>query len=149
MYRARPRKVAGGGIVIDMKQTHTHSPTWHQKHQESLTLGQRIADAVAHFVGSWTFLVIHAIWFALWIGFRVEAFPYGFLTMIVSLEAIFLSTFIMISQNREGERDRHHAEEDYRTNIEAKEEIEKLQTDLSRIENEKLNKILEILDRTK
>ena len=67
--------------------------------------------------------------------------------MIVSLEAIFLSTFIMISQNRDGERDRHHAEEDFRTNLEAKKEIEKLQLDLSRIENEKLNRILELLEK--
>ena len=46
------------------------------------------------------FVYLHAIWFALWIGLGVEAYPYGLLTMIVSLEAIFLSTFVMISQNR-------------------------------------------------
>ena len=46
------------------------------------------------------FVYIHAVWFALWIGLGVEAYPYGLLTMIVSLEAIFLSTFVMISQNR-------------------------------------------------
>lgn len=130
-----------------MHTKHGHRPTWHQKHHESRTLGQRVADTVANFVGSWAFLIIHAIWFALWIVFRVEPFPYGLLTMIVSLEAIFLSTFIMISQNREGERDRHHAEEDYQTNLEAKEDIERLQLDLSRIENEKLNKILELLEK--
>lgn len=123
------------------------NPTWHRKHHESRTLGQKIADIVASFVGSWPFLIIHAVWFTLWIVFHAEPFPYGLLTMIVSLEAIFLSTFIMISQNREGERDRHHAEEDYRTNLEAKDEIERLQLDLSRIENEKLNRIIELLDR--
>ena len=47
-----------------------------------------------------TFVYIHIIWFAAWIGFGVEDYPYGLLTMIVSLEAIFLSTFVMISQNR-------------------------------------------------
>ena len=46
------------------------------------------------------FVRLHAIWFGLWIGLGVEAYPYGLLTMIVSLEAIFLSTFVMISQNR-------------------------------------------------
>jgi uncharacterized membrane protein len=46
------------------------------------------------------FVYIHLIWFGCWIGFGVEGYPYGLLTMIVSLEAIFLSTFVMISQNR-------------------------------------------------
>jgi uncharacterized membrane protein len=46
------------------------------------------------------FVYIHIVWFGAWIGFGVEHYPYGLLTMIVSLEAIFLSTFVMISQNR-------------------------------------------------
>ena len=60
----------------------------------------KIADAITHFSGSMTFVYIHIIWFATWIGFGVEKYPFGLLTMIVSLEAIFLSTFVMISQNR-------------------------------------------------
>jgi len=60
----------------------------------------RIADAITRFAGSMTFVYLHIIWFACWIGFGVEPYPYGLLTMIVSLEAIFLSTFVMISQNR-------------------------------------------------
>jgi uncharacterized membrane protein len=60
----------------------------------------RIADAITAFSGSMLFVYIHIIWFACWIGFRVEHYPYGLLTMIVSLEAIFLSTFVLISQNR-------------------------------------------------
>jgi uncharacterized membrane protein len=50
------------------------------------------------------FVYVHIVWFALWIVFRVEAFPFGLLTMIVSLEAIFLSTFVLISQNRADEK---------------------------------------------
>jgi uncharacterized membrane protein len=60
----------------------------------------RIADRITNFAGSMTFVYLHIIWFAVWIGFGVEAYPFGLLTMIVSLEAIFLSTFVMISQNR-------------------------------------------------
>ena len=60
----------------------------------------RIADRITTFAGSMRFVYLHAIWFACWIGFRVEPYPFGLLTMIVSLEAIFLSTFVMISQNR-------------------------------------------------
>jgi uncharacterized membrane protein len=64
------------------------------------SIENRIADRITDFSGSMLFVYIHIIWFACWIGFGVEAFPYGLLTMIVSLEAIFLSTFVMISQNR-------------------------------------------------
>jgi uncharacterized membrane protein len=60
----------------------------------------RVADRITTFAGSMRFVYLHAIWFACWIGFRVEPYPFGLLTMIVSLEAIFLSTFVMISQNR-------------------------------------------------
>jgi uncharacterized membrane protein len=60
----------------------------------------RIADKITAFAGSMAFVYIHVIWFGCWIGFGVEKYPYGLLTMIVSLEAIFLSTFVMISQNR-------------------------------------------------
>jgi len=59
-----------------------------------------IADRITTFAGSMSFVYIHVFWFAAWIGFGVEGYPYGLLTMIVSLEAIFLSTFVMISQNR-------------------------------------------------
>jgi Protein of unknown function (DUF1003) len=60
----------------------------------------RIADMITRFAGSMAFVYIHIIWFGSWIIFGVEKYPFGLLTMIVSLEAIFLSTFVMISQNR-------------------------------------------------
>jgi len=60
----------------------------------------RIADRITAFAGSMAFVYLHIVWFGAWIGFGVEGYPYGLLTMIVSLEAIFLSTFVMISQNR-------------------------------------------------
>ena len=68
--------------------------------QRQQSIENRIADRITAFSGSMRFVYLHAIWFAAWIGFGVEAYPYGLLTMIVSLEAIFLSTFVMISQNR-------------------------------------------------
>ena len=64
------------------------------------SLQNRIADRITAFAGSMRFVYIHLLWFGAWIGFGVEEYPYGLLTMIVSLEAIFLSTFVMISQNR-------------------------------------------------
>ena len=60
----------------------------------------RIADGITAFAGSMAFVYLHILWFGCWIAFGLERYPFGLLTMIVSLEAIFLSTFVMISQNR-------------------------------------------------
>ena len=68
--------------------------------QRAESVQNRIADRITAFSGSMAFVYLHVIWFACWIGFGVEKYPFGLLTMIVSLEAIFLSTFVMISQNR-------------------------------------------------
>ena len=75
----------------------------------------RVADAITRFAGSMTFVYLHVIWFACWIGFGVEDYPYGLLTMIVSLEAIFLSTFVMISQNRADAKTQVVADQQWRT----------------------------------
>ena len=68
--------------------------------QRAESVQNRIADQITTFAGSMWFVYIHIVWFGCWIGLGVEKYPYGLLTMIVSLEAIFLSTFVMISQNR-------------------------------------------------
>jgi uncharacterized membrane protein len=72
------------------------------KHAEerAQNVQNRIADRITDFAGSMAFVYLHILWFGLWIGLGAEKYPYGLLTMIVSLEAIFLSTFVMISQNR-------------------------------------------------
>ena len=61
------------------------------------------------------FVYLHIIWFGCWIGFGVEDYPFGLLTMIVSLEAIFLSTFVMISQNRADAKRQVIADEQWKT----------------------------------
>ena len=75
----------------------------HVQHRKS-RLQDRLADAITRFAGSMSFVLLHVVWFAAWICLGVEHFPYGLLTMIVSLEAIFLSAFLLISQNRADER---------------------------------------------
>jgi uncharacterized membrane protein len=80
----------------------------------------RIADNITSFSGRMVFVYVHIFWFGIWIllntgWFRVpvfDPFPYGLLTMIVSLEAIFLSTFVLISQNRMGEETERRADLD-------------------------------------
>src|SRR5215204_738060 len=91
--------VAHTGLVQRISQEPNPALLEHAR-QRAESVQNRIADRITAFSGSMAFVYIHIVWFGCWIGFGVEAFPYGLLTMIVSLEAIFLSTFVMISQNR-------------------------------------------------
>ena len=86
------------------------------KHEEerASSLQSRIADAITGFAGSMSFVYVHLVWFAFWIVLPAEKYPYGLLTMIVSLEAIFLSTFVMISQNRADARRQIFADDQYK-----------------------------------
>src|SRR5882724_10678960 len=83
--------------------------------QRAESVQNRIADRITAFSGSMWFVYVHIIWFSCWIGFGVEKYPYGLLTMIVSLEAIFLSTFVMISQNRADSKRQVIADEEWQT----------------------------------
>ncbi len=89
-------------------------------HEESLaqrtSLSDRIADRITKFAGSMTFVYVHVIGFAVWCAtglFGLDQYPFNFLTMTVSLEAIFLATFVMIGQNRQEARDKVQAEHQY------------------------------------
>jgi uncharacterized membrane protein len=82
----------------------THPRLIAHAEERGRSLQNRIADVITRFAGSMPFVYVHLVWFIAWIALGVEAFPFGFLTMIVSLEAIFLSTFVMISQNRADEK---------------------------------------------
>ncbi|WUD71462.1 DUF1003 domain-containing protein [Streptomyces sp. NBC_00510] len=86
----------------------------------------RVADAITAFAGSMAFVYVHIVWFAVWIllnqglvgpGAVFDPYPFGLLTMIVSLEAIFLSTFVMVSQNRQAARDNIRADLAFETNV--------------------------------
>jgi uncharacterized membrane protein len=91
----------------------------------------RVADRITAFSGSMLFVYIHIIWFGCWIGFGVEDYPFGLLTMIVSLEAIFLSTFVMISQNRADARRQVIADQQWKT-VQEEETQDKELLDLSK-----------------
>jgi len=95
--------------------------------EETLSLTEKIADKIAEFSGSMPFLILNTLWFLAWIlwnqpwfpGYDFDPFPFGLLTMIVSLEAIFLSIFVLISQNRQAEKDRIAADIDHQVNTKA------------------------------
>jgi uncharacterized membrane protein len=83
--------------------------------REGRDIQAKAADAITRFAGSMKFVYIHIVWFSLWILLGVEEYPFGGLTLIVSLEAIFLSTFVMISQNRQSDFAAAKADHDFNT----------------------------------
>jgi CRP/FNR family transcriptional regulator, cyclic AMP receptor protein len=99
--------------------------------QEHSTALQRVADWIAWFSGSMPFLMINAGWFIVWIVLNTanfglpqfDPYPFGLLTMMVSLEAIFLSCFVLVSQNRQAEKDRVRADIEYEVNVKAELEV--------------------------
>jgi len=92
------------GIISIRDPVVRHPALRRYEEERRRNLQAQIADRITEFAGSMPFVYVHAVWFALWIVLAVEPFPFGLLTMIVSLEAIFLSTFVMISQNRADEK---------------------------------------------
>jgi len=113
---------------------------------------QKMADWIAWFSGSMQFLLLNLIWFVSWITLNTlilpvdpatgergfDPFPFGLLTMIVSLEAIFLSCFVLISQNRQTEKDRVRSDIEYEVNIKAELEVAHLHEKTDRIYEEML-----------
>lgn len=129
---------------------------WHARHKDSLTFGSRLADGVANNMGSWRFIIIQTVIVAIWMILNIIAFishwdPYPFilLNLLFSTQAAYAAPIIMMAQNRQNQRDRIHAEEDYQTNIDAKREIEALAKKLNSIEIDKLDKIMAMLEEMK
>lgn len=105
------------------------------------TLLLRIADWIAWFSGSMPFLILNGGWFIIWISINTlplgvpafDPYPFGLLTMIVSLEAIFLSCFVLISQNRQAQKDKVRSDIEYEVNIKAELEVAHLHEKTDRI----------------
>jgi uncharacterized membrane protein len=130
-----------------------HSKNWHAHHKNSLSFSQRLADSVANGMGSWRFIIWQSVIVVVWMVINVigflhhwDEYPFILLNLLFSTQAAYAAPIIMMSQNRQGERDRTQAEADYKTNIEAKREIEELLEKLNTIEIDKLDKILAILE---
>jgi CRP/FNR family transcriptional regulator, cyclic AMP receptor protein len=94
---------------------------------------EEFADFAAHSFGTVWFPIIHAVWFAAWVIFQVEPFPYGLLTMIVSLESILLSGLILSATDRESERDRKVMNRDLRISKETQELLQHMHIELAQI----------------
>jgi uncharacterized membrane protein len=130
--------------------------TWHEKHSETLTIGDRWADFVASGMGSWNFIFIQTCFVVAWMLLNIaglighwDPYPFILLNLIFSTQAAYAAPIIMMSQNRQSQRDRMQAQEDYRCNIEAKKEIEELKLQIIDIEKNKLDRIIQLLDEIK
>jgi uncharacterized membrane protein len=132
------------------------SKNWHDEHQETLNFGNRLADSVANGMGSWRFIIIQTILVVLWMSLNMiayvkhwDVYPFILLNLVFSTQAAYAAPIIMMSQNRQNQRDRIQAQADYKTNIDAKLEIEALSEKLNKIEVEKLDKIIQMLENQK
>ena len=122
---------------------------WYQYRKSTRTWGQKLSDDLASLMGSWKFIIFQSCFLLAWLGFNFygywhhwDPYPFVFLNLVVAIQAAYAAPIIMMAQNRQSERDRLQAEADFRTNKQAKSEIEQLQLAIARIETEQLAEIL-------
>ena len=124
--------------------------------QKFKTAEDKAADKITSFAGTMSFVYIHSFWFGIWIlinlgllgaGIKFDKFPFGLLTLIVSLEAIFLSTFVMISQNRQANAAEVRSELDYQVNVKAEKEIDIVMKTLERIAKKQGVEVQDLFDK--
>ena len=115
-----------------MRHKHDHAAVVdiNQEHDRSLTVGDRVADKVAEIIGSWPFIIIQSMVLAAWIALNVVAYirhwdPYPFilLNLALSFQAAYAAPVIMMSQNRQADKDRLMAQHDYEINLKAEQEV--------------------------
>ena len=121
---------------------HTASRNVNEEVEDKRSVVQKAADWIAEFAGSISFLMIHVVWFGSWLlvnsvkipGLKqFDPFPFGFLTLTVSLEAIFLSVFVLLSQNRQAAKDHVRSDVEYDVNLKAELEIAHLHEKVDRL----------------
>ena len=129
---------------------------WHQKHIANSSIGDKLSDSVTNGMGSWKFIIWQTIIVLIWMALNIVAwkqhwdpYPFILLNLIFSTQAAYAAPIIMMAQNRQSQRDRIQADNDYLTNVEAKKEIEALQIRLNKIETEKLDIIIKMLQEMK
>ena len=136
---------------------HSHPPikNVNEAFEKQLTLGQRASDRIANIVGSWPFIIVQSILLTMWVILNVAAvirhwdpYPFILMNLVLSTQAAYMAPIIMMSQNRQAERDRLEAHNDYIINQKAEEEIRAVMDHLE-TQNEALLQIYQILDNRK
>lgn len=119
-----------------------------------MPFGAKIADWVAQTVGSWRFIIIQSVILALWIILNIIAwwthwdpYPFILLNLVLSFQAAYAAPIIMMSQNRQSEIDRRHAENDYRVNEKAELEIELLHAKIDALREQEIQRLTRIIER--
>lgn len=129
------------------RQQHTHVEALRPEHIATapLTRGQRLADRVASTIGSWRFIVMQTSAIAIWITGNVwvgpnawDPYPFILLNLLLSFQAAYTAPAIMMSQNRQSELDRRHAQTDYEINVKAELEIELLHDKIDILKDQEL-----------
>ena len=112
-----------------------------------------LADRFTRAIGSWWFLAMQSVFIVIWVAINVFAwlrrfdpYPFILLNLVFSVWSAYAAPIIMMSQNRQDERDRRRGERDLATNLESHREIEEMQTRLERLELDKIDRILAILE---
>ena len=127
--------VAGKWERVRVRHKHDHPPVLdiNRRHDDSLTAGERIADRFAEIMGSWAFIIVQSLVFSGWIAINAIAFvrhwdPYPFilLNLALSFQAAYAAPIIMMSQNRQADKDRLMVEHDYQINMKAEQEVKSI-----------------------
>lgn len=135
-----------------MKTPDQETINWHKAHQQNRTAGARVADWVAKNVGSWPFIIAQSVLLTAWITLNLLAwahhwdpYPFILLNLVLSFQAAYTGPIVMMSQNRQADRDRYQAEADYKVNRIAKRDIEELQIAIANLEHTHLEAIIAML----
>jgi uncharacterized membrane protein len=124
------------------KEPFIHAHELHPVFRQKLTIGQKTADAITKFGGSWIFILVFGVILLSWVGINswfflmdkpFDPYPFILLNLVLSCLAAVQAPIILMSQNREGERDRIYAYYDYQVNRKAEREIEELQEEMQEI----------------
>ena len=129
-----PKKTAKKGVKKSSKKvTKNSKKVAHPAFQKNLTLSQRASDTLTEFCGSWTFIIIFLVFMAIWMAMNVimvakrwDPYPFILLNFVLSCVAALQAPIILMSQNRQAERDRINAKYDYQVNRKAEREIQQI-----------------------
>lgn len=140
-------------VLKTIEEHHHISRNAVKDYEKQYTFGQRVADKIAAFGGSWAFILLFAGILATWIGLNsyilihskaFDPFPYILLNLVLSMVAAFQAPFIMMSQNRQAAKDRADAESDFEVNLKAELEIMRLHEKIDKIQEQHLEQMLSL-----
>jgi uncharacterized membrane protein len=141
-----------GERLLILEKLRAEKPTEQKIPWKASNIGERCSDSVAAIVGSWSFIIIQALIFAIWILLNIFAwinawdpYPFILLNLVLAFQASFTAPIIMMSQNRQSEIDRKRAENDYNINIKAELEIELLHKKIDELKEQEIKKLIEII----